>query len=112
VPIADSEATVLGAALAACLAAAALFGHQHRGRVAPRRVSLWDFSEGDQAAAGPNQLGPIDVGDVLVVAAGAVGSALCYWLAELRVIGRWSIVDGDWVEVHNTNRRQLLHPHR
>jgi hypothetical protein len=103
VPIADAQATVLGAGLAACLADAALFGHERR-RAAPRRVSLWDFSDGSDAAPGPDQVSPIDVGDVFLVGAGAVCSALCYWLAELGVNGRWSIADGDSAELHNTNR--------
>jgi hypothetical protein len=102
--ITDAPATVLGGELAACLAAAALFRLGHGHRAPPRRVSLWDFTEGDQAALGPARIGPVDVGDVLVVGGGAVASALCYWLAELGVIGRWCMVDGDWAELHNTNR--------
>lgn len=41
---------------------------------------------------------------MLLVGAGAVGSALCYWLAELGVTGQWSVADSDPAELHNTNR--------
>jgi hypothetical protein len=44
------------ALLAACLGAAALFrmGHGHRAR--PRHLTLWDFTEGAQPQAGPEEL--------------------------------------------------------
>jgi molybdopterin/thiamine biosynthesis adenylyltransferase len=104
VKVADSQATVLGGGLAACLGAAALFRVGHGHRATPRRLSLWDFTEGDHATSGPEQVDHVDVGDVLVVGAGAVGSALCYWLGELGVTGDWSVVDGDPAELHNINR--------
>jgi hypothetical protein len=47
---------------------------------------------------------PIDVGDVLLVGAGAVASGLLYWLREFGVIGRWLVVDRDGLLLHNTNR--------
>jgi hypothetical protein len=102
--IANSHSTVLGGGLAACLGAAALFRVGHGHRASPRHLSLWGFSEGDQAPPGPAQVEPVNVGDVLVVGAGAVGSALCYWLAELGMTGRWVVTDGDLAEFHNLNR--------
>ncbi len=95
---------MFGGGLAACLGAAALFRVGHGHRTTPRSLSLWDFSEGDQSSLGPKQVEPVNVGDVLVVGAGAVSSALCYWLAELGVTGRWVVADGDLTEIHNLNR--------
>jgi hypothetical protein len=70
-----------------------------------RRVSLWGFGEG---AVDPGPLvapGPIDIGDrVALIGAGAVGSAVLYWLRLLGVYGTWTVVDGDIVKLHNTNR--------
>jgi ThiF family len=104
-PISATDPSILGAGLGACLAAADLLGLVTNGR-APhrRRVSMWRFSEGDAAGTGPEVIGPVDVGDVLVVGAGAVGSCLLYWLREIGVVGSWDVVDGDVVELHNTNR--------
>ena len=61
-------------------------------------------SEGDEADAAPEVTGPLDVGDVLVAGAGAVGSCLLYWLREIGVVGSWDVVDGDIIKLHNTNR--------
>jgi len=61
-------------------------------------------SESDEADAGPEVTGPLDVGDVLVAGAGAVGSCLLYWLREIGVVGSWDVVDGDIIKLHNTNR--------
>ena len=104
VKIANSHSTVFGGGLAACLGAAALFRVGHGHRATPRSLSLWDFSEGDQSSLGPKEVEPVNVGDVLVVGAGAVSSALCYWLAEVGVTGRWVVADGDLTELHNLNR--------
>jgi hypothetical protein len=104
VKTANSQSTVLGAGLAACLGAAAVFRLGHGHRATPRRLSLWDFTEGEHAPSGPEEVERVDVGDVLVVGAGAVCSALCYWLAQVGVTGQWLVVDGDAAELHNTNR--------
>jgi hypothetical protein len=100
VEVIDGQATVLGGGLAACLGAAALFRLGHGHGATPRRLSLWDFREGDHAQPGPDWVDRVDVGDVLMVGAGAVCSSLCYWLAELGVTGQWMIVDGDRAELH------------
>ncbi len=107
VPVAVTDRTgVLGAGLGACMGAAALL--QLAAGVCPpmRRVSLWGFTEGADADPGPSRpIGPIDVGDrVAVIGAGAVGSAVCYWLRYMGVRGIWEVVDSDLVELHNTNR--------
>lgn len=96
--------SLLGASLAACLGAAGLL--QLVTAAAPPSVvaSLADFGNepagGEQDAVGL----PIDVGDVLLVGAGAVASGLLYWLREFGVIGRWLVVDRDGLFLHNTNR--------
>ena len=41
----------------------------------------------------------IDVGRVLQVGAGGVGSALDFWLTLAGIVGAWTVVDGDEVEV-------------
>lgn len=111
-PITNHPASMLGAGLAACLGSSSLL-HLVTGAVpAFRRVSLWRFEEGPAAEAGPSLApGPIDVGDfVVVVGAGAVGSAILYWLRLLGTSGRWVVVDPDQVELHNTNRSLGLFP--
>lgn len=92
--------TIWGAMLAVCLGSAAVYWHVHGRDLTPTRLSLWDLSDGD----GPDLTGPLDVGDVAVVGAGAVGAALAYWLGVIGVTGCWVFVDRDVVELHNTNR--------
>jgi ThiF family len=105
-PISDHPASTIGAGLAACLGTASLFQSAIESRPVLRRVSLWRFEEGTVAEVGPRlTLGPVDVGDrVVLVGAGAVGSAILYWLRLLGVSGHWVVIDGDLVELHNTNR--------
>lgn len=39
-----------------------------------------------------------------MIGAGAVGSALGYWLRQIGLDGHWTIADGDRYVVHNTSR--------
>jgi molybdopterin/thiamine biosynthesis adenylyltransferase len=98
------DGSILGAALAACLGAAAMFRIAHGMRASPHIVSCWDLSEGPESSVGPLKIGSLDVGNVLVVGAGAVGSALSYWLRQLRSEGTWDVVDKDHVALDNTSR--------
>ncbi len=100
----NSIASMRGAALASCLGAAAVFRSTLGRPTMPRSLSAWNYAEGDAAGFGPDTLIPIDVGNTLLVGAGAVASALAYWLNVFGVQGQWTIVDGDVVELHNTNR--------
>lgn len=105
VPVNEHPASVLGAGMAACLGAAALLLAVNGAPVRTRSVSLWGF-DNEPVGPGPRRsLGPIDVGDrVALIGAGAVGSAILYWLQLLGVRGDWTVVDGDVVKLHNTNR--------
>jgi len=102
--------SILGSGLSACLGAAALFRLAHGMKVRPHMVSCWDLSDGIESSLGPLNIGPLDVGDVLVVGAGAVCSALSYWLREVRMVGRWEVVDKDHVTLDNTSRSLGMFP--
>ena len=99
-----TDLDLVGAATAACLAAATLFRLTDDSfSVVPRRLNLVERTEGD--AAGTSSLvGPVDVGTVHLVGAGAVAHGLLYWLREIGFVGNWEIADGDLAEIHNTNR--------
>ena len=110
-PLGDSPGSMRGAALASCLGAAAVLREQLGLGSSPRRISAWNFAEGSNADAGPDSLESLDIGRVLMVGAGAVGAAVAYWLHEFGVAGSdWVVVDGDLVELHNTNRGLLFFP--
>lgn len=105
VPITGHQASILGAGMAACLGSAALLLAVTGASVRARSVSLWGF-DNQPVEPGPSEsIAPIDVGErVVLVGAGAVGSAVLYWLRLLGVRGNWTVVDGDVVKLHNTNR--------
>ena len=71
--------------------------------VAERSASLWTLSAADHAT-GPSECGPLDIGSTWMIGAGAVGSALAWWLQYIDVIGPWTIIDGDLVDETNLNR--------
>lgn len=102
-PTNGHAADVLGAAAAACLAAAAVFGMAHGATPRPTAVNLLTRTE-DAAASTKSVSGPVDVGDVQVIGGGAVGHALTYWLRCFEALGAWSVIDGDDATLHNTNR--------
>lgn len=100
--------TLRGCALAACLGAAAVFKASLGMTVVPRVLSAWNLREGTEAAPGPDDLERLEVGSVLLVGAGAVGSALAYWLHSMGVGGKWTTLDKDRIDLHNTNRCMLF----
>lgn len=102
--VADAAGAVFGSGLAACMGAAALLHLAAGHPVADRRASLWNFADGEKAVSGSGVDRPINVGSVLEIGAGAVGSALCYWLWHIGVEGQWTIADGDGYVLHNTSR--------
>lgn len=104
-----TRGTLRGAGLASCLGASAVLREQLGRPVTSRRLSAWNYAEGDGAAEGPSTLDPVDVGRVLMVGAGAVGAAAAFWLNAFGVNGTgWVVADGDFVELHNTNRGLLF----
>ena len=76
----------------------------------PRILSAWNFEEGNQADPGPLELSGLDVGRTLMIGAGAVATGVVYWLLHWGHQGDWTIVDGDHVGLHNTNRGVLFFP--
>lgn len=103
-PFGTAPSTVIGGAAAACLAAAALTQMSFGRLPAPRSISLWDLAEGNEAVGPADRPGPLDLGSVAVIGAGAVASALAYWIRYVGISGDWEFVDGDVVELHNTSR--------
>ncbi len=110
VPPIDPNGT-LGAGLASCLGAANAFKASLGLPNKPfsGRLSLWSYTRDAAAAQGP-ELPNLDLGRVLVIGAGAVASALVYWLLHLPVQASWDIVDKDVVQLDNTNRGLLFTP--
>lgn len=104
------ETPSLGACLSACLAAGSVLAQVLGRPVRSQTVSAWNLREGSDAAPGPEFESPLNVGDVMVVGAGGVGSCFAYWLREFGVKGRWPVVDRDKAELHNTNRCLGLFP--
>ena len=103
--ITGHPASLLGAGMAACLGSAALLLAVTGAPVRTRSVSVWGFDNQPVLPGPAEELGPIAVGErVVLVGAGAVGSAILYWLRLLGVTGAWTVVDGDIVKLHNTNR--------
>lgn len=98
---------VIGSAAASVLGAWALFRLAHDQQV---RLAAWSPFEHIAGPVTPTAGPPgiVEVGHVQVIGAGAVASALVYWLRELGVTGLWEIVDGDTAELHNTNRCMCL----
>ncbi|MEV4511609.1 hypothetical protein AB0K00_21860 [Dactylosporangium sp. NPDC049525] len=96
--------SVFGAATAAVLGATALFRAAHDQPIRGTRFNPVELAADDQAGT-RDHTGPIDVGAVLVIGAGAVASALAYWARHVGTVGAgWDFVDADIVELHNTNR--------
>lgn len=102
-PGGQTAGDVLGAATAACLAAAAVTLLVNDQPVRPRALNLVEMRS-DVDVGTTTLAGPVAVGTVVVAGAGAVTQALQYWLAEIGVRGSWTIVDADAAELHNTNR--------
>lgn len=100
----------LGAGLSACLAASALMRQLIGDTILPARVSAWHLRDNPQTAYEPDELWPLDVGTVMMVGGGGVGSAVAYWLREFGIRGRWIVLDGDRAELHNTNRSIGIFP--
>ena len=103
-PIDRADGFSLGPCLGACIASWSLFQQVSGGTIKPQRISAWNLRDEEDAIAGPSSLGPLDVGRVLMLGAGGVGSCLAFWLSLVGVKGSWLVVDGDSAKLHNANR--------
>lgn len=105
----DRPSSVWGGLLAACIGAATAF-HRVAGRsrgLPEGEYSLWEFGAAG-GADGPRNPGAVDVGRVLQAGAGAVGCGLDLALTIVGLRGKWTIVDGDFVDVTNLNRQAIF----
>ena len=105
-----SSSDLRGAGVAAVLGASAIMQGVLGMPVVPRKLSAWNFEEGDAADPGPAALPAVDVGRTLMVGAGAVATSVVYWLMQWGNCGPWTVVDADRVALHNTNRCVLFFP--
>ena len=109
IPAVDELANPLGGAFAACLGAMNAFKaslHLNQ-RAFQGSLSLWNVGRDHNAQQGPT-LRPVQLGDVLLVGAGAVASALAYWMLNLPIQAHWDILDQDTIQLDNTNRSLLF----
>ena len=105
-----SSSDLRGAGVAAVLGASAAMKGVLGMPVVPRKLSAWNFEEGDAADPGPAALPSVDVGRTLMVGAGAVAASVVYWLMQWGNCGPWTVADADLVALHNTNRCVLFFP--
>lgn len=102
--VTGDPSSVLGVGMAVGLACAWIFRTAvGLPAIKARSTSLWTLAETGEVT-GPSECGPVDVGSVWMVGAGAVGSSLAWWLQYVGVAGPWTIIDGDPVDVTNLNR--------
>ncbi len=100
-PISASPQTLVGSGVAALLGAANVARKLSGIDPFPVRLSGWNFAEDDKADRGPTDWPTLDVGTVRMIGAGAVASALAYWLFQWGVSGTWQIIDPDVIKLKN-----------
>ena len=105
-----SSSDLRGAGVASVLGASAAMRAVLGMPVVPRKLSAWNFEEGDDAERGPAALPAVDAGRTLMVGAGAVATSVVYWLMQWGHRGSWAVADADLVALHNTNRCVLFFP--
>ena len=106
----NNSSALRGAGLAALLGVAAVTKSALGIDTVPITVSAWNYKTGTEAEAGPADLPKIDVGNSLMIGAGAVASATIYWLMQWGNTSSWTVVDRDTIKLHNTNRNLLFFP--
>lgn len=104
------EANPLGPVLAACVGTALAFRAALREGSLPKvsRISLFNLCAGPAADQGPRLPEAVDLGAILLVGCGAVGSAIASLLPMVRARCAVSAVDGDVVEISNLNRSPMF----
>lgn len=104
-----SESDVPGAAAASCLAAANAFKASVDVKANPfiGQFSLWTMNTGN-FGQGPRYCGGVNIGNVVMAGAGAVGAAAAYWMRVLDIRGNTDVIDRDYADIPNTNRGLLL----
>lgn len=107
----DESSNLLGSWFAACIGVSYAFRRVLRHtKDLPKRckLSLWNLRGGKGAQQGPQIESPA-LGRVLIVGAGAVGSAVCYFLPYLNPeLDSITLLDEDPVEISNLNRTPLF----
>lgn len=105
IPISSEPTNVfVGAGVAALVGAANIARHINRQEPLVNSISAWNFVDGDTAEAGPDEWTPLNIGRARVVGAGAVASALFYWLHQWGDKSFWDIVDADIVHLKNISK--------
>jgi hypothetical protein len=108
---AREQANPIGPAAAACLGVAEAFKHAVGLRDETPRSIIFDAYHlvSDQKTPGvasfPND---VDLGKLLIVGGGSVGSATAYFLRVLHLTGELKTVDHDIVKVENFNRSPIF----
>jgi hypothetical protein len=105
----DGAGGVIAASLAACIGVGCVFRRAIGDLSVPSsvRLSAWNLRGGLAASDGPTSI-ETDVGRLLLVGAGAVGSAIAWLLPLAGVRADVTVVDRDLVEVSNLNRSPLF----
>jgi hypothetical protein len=108
--LALDEQNVLGAIGAACLGVAQAFKLALEVSAGDRlRSGVFDwYSLSWSERGGPDVLGPVALGRLLLVGAGSVGSAVAYCLGLAGVTADVTVVDQDVVNVENLNRSPIF----
>jgi len=97
----------LGALAAACLGVAELFRRSvgFEPLVQVRMLDLLNLGWTDTPGDAPDPTR--DIGNVLLIGAGAVGSGVAYAVALCDLIGRFTVIDYDRIKIENFNRSPL-----
>ena len=106
--VGSSSSSIIGGGIAATVAAGWALRTSLGMPVAPPiSLSLWTLHEA-RGASGPAEPGPLDIGTVALIGAGAVASGLIWWLRAVGMSSVVFVIDGDFVEIGNLNRSLAL----
>jgi molybdopterin/thiamine biosynthesis adenylyltransferase len=106
----DSNLTI-GGIIAACFGVARIFklacGIPDKAEM-PWQLDAFTMTGSFGDSNRPSKIPTVDLGRVLLVGAGAVGSAICHFVPMLPVQADWLIVDHDQLKILNLNRSPLF----